>query len=149
VSELITTNPPTFLGKSTASFTTTTELFTLNGECDPKSKGLEWSQTGILWTTIAGGCTNGKFSFSLSIPHQKVISVRAVTEVSHTSSAVATITFVQPPTSPTLQVVTAGTQVDNGEAGVQFTMSEVTDGTPMVSATTQLDTHVTGIVYGQ
>ena len=146
--EIIKTRIPSFAGLNSTSFVTSTPAFVVSGECDPISYGLEYRYSNTeTWTTIPTGCVNGAFTFDIVVPKQVFVYVRARTKKGWTDSAIADIRLLLPPTSPTFQVVTAGSAIDEGSAGVQFTMGVVT-GERMVAGARNMDVNVTGIVYG-
>lgn len=146
--ELIKTRVPSFAGLNSTSFVTSTTDFVISGECDPISVGLEYQYSNTTtWTTIPTGCVNGAFTFNIVVPKQVFVYVRARTKKGWTGSALADIRLLLPPTSPAFQVVTAGSAVDAGSPGVQYTMGVLT-GDRMAVGTRNIDVNVTGIVYG-
>ncbi len=148
--ELIKTSVPTFSGNQNASFSTGTVLYTLNGECDTISKGLEWSYDNSSWTSIAGGCAAGAFSIIVSVPTFVNVYVRALTKKGYTTPGIAHVQLILPPTTATFQFVTAGNASSfvGGLPGINFTMSGTTTGNPGTSGSHNLETHLTGLVYG-
>jgi hypothetical protein len=145
--DLIKTSIPQFSGGQSASFTTTTAAFTLYGDCDPISKGLEWSYDQKTWKPIDGGCNNGAFQLNIVVAKTKNVYVRATTKMGYTPAAVAFVRFVLPPTTAAFQVVSAGTAIESDEPGIQFTMSGTSTSTDMESPSARLDLHMTGLVY--
>jgi hypothetical protein len=146
--EIIKTRAPSFSGLNSASFVTSTSAFIISGECDPISYGLEYRfSISETWTSIPTGCVNGAFTFNIVVPKQVFVYVRARTKKGWTESAIADIRLLLAPTSPAFQVVTAGSAIDDGSTGVQFTMGVVT-GERMVAGAQNIDVNVTGIVYG-
>ena len=147
--ELIKTSVPTFSNSTERNFTTGTPQFTLDGECDPISFGLEYSYDQSNWTQISGGCKNSKFSIQVVVNTLKKVYVRAKTKMGYTASAIASIRLVLPPASAAYAVVTSGNAVTEGARGAQNSMGLSMTGVPMVGASKKLNTDVTGIVYGQ
>lgn len=147
--ELIKTDPPLFLGKAMRDFTTPTVLYDLEGECDPKSFGIEYSYDDVVWTTLPGGCKNSHFKIHVLVNSRKQVYARAKTKFGFTSSAIASIRFLLPPTSPAYSVVTSGNAINEGDLGVQSSMGISMTSAPMASASMKLDSDVTGIVYGK
>jgi hypothetical protein len=144
--ELIKTRPPTFMGASTATFTTGTPSYILNGECDPISYGLEFSYNNLTWTTYAPGCVASAFSIPVTSPGLRKVYVRARTKLGFTPPGVATIRLILPPTSPAFQVVSAGHGGVEEDGTSTFTMG-ILDGIPTSTVNEKLDSNITGIVY--
>lgn len=146
--EIVKTKVPTFSGLNSASFVTTTTSYVITGECDPASYGMEYKYSNEeTWTTIAAGCVNGAFTFNVVVPKQVFVYIRARTKKGWTEAAVADIRLLLAPTSPAFQVVTAGSAIDEGATGVQFTMGAVT-GDRIVAGSRNIDVNITGIAYG-
>ncbi|MDG0816173.1 hypothetical protein [Bdellovibrio svalbardensis] len=146
--DLIKTSPPTFSGLTTQNYTTPSVTFELNGECDTKSFGLEYSFDEQEWIKIPDGCLNGTFKIGLTIAKSKTVFARALTKKGRTSSSQATVRLVLPPTSPAFQTVTAGLSSDEGSKALQFTMSSSIQGKTLVNADFNLNSNVVGVVYG-
>ena len=146
--ELIKLSPPTFGGSSNQFFTTASAKYVLFGECDPRSYGIEYSFDQTNWTAIPSGCQDGQFDISLVISTQKIIYARAKTKKGYTDSAKATIRLALPPTSPSFQIVTAGSALNSDSLGIPFTMSNTMTGKPTASTHFQLQSQITGMVYG-
>ena len=146
--ELIKTATPTFMGSTTASFTTGTPAYNLTGECDPISYGIEYSYNGVTWTTHAPGCVGGAFNIPVITNGMRTIRVRSRTKLGFTPSAVATLRLILPPTSPAFQVVSAGHGASEGDGNTTYTIG-VVDGIPTSTVTENLDTNITGTVYAQ
>jgi len=145
--ELIKTRQPTFLGLPTGSFTTGTPAYNLDGECDPISYGIEWSYNRVVWNTHAPGCVAGTFSIPVIIPGLRTVYVRSRTKLGFTAPAIASIRFVLPPTAPVFQMVSSGNAATEGDGNVTFTMG-VHEGKSTSTVTENLDSNITGIVYG-
>jgi hypothetical protein len=146
--ELIKTRPPTFMGASTASFTTGTPAYNLIGECDPISYGIEYSYNRITWTNHVPGCVGSAFNIPVITNGLRRIYVRSKTKLGFTDSAIATLRLILPPTSPAFQVVSAGNGANEGDGNTTFTMG-IMDGIPTSTVTEKLDTNITGVVYAQ
>ncbi|MEK2645802.1 hypothetical protein [Bdellovibrio sp. BCCA] len=146
--ELIKTSVPTFDGSDNYSTTTPTTKFVLVGTCDTKSYGLEYSFDGSSWQRLADNCASGRFTVHLIVRGLLDIYVRAKTKMGHTAAAKARIRFVLPATSASFQVVSSANAIEDTSGKVQFTSSIAgTDG-HFSSPTMNLQTGITGIVYG-
>jgi hypothetical protein len=148
VTEIVVTNPPTFGGLLKRSFTTTSFDYTLVGECDPISRGLEYSFDESTWISIPASCPSGGFSLPLRITRLKHVYVRALTKTGTTADAVATIRYLLPPTSPMFTLVSSSRMDDEGSAGMQSSAG-ITVGPAMDNGIVKLFPRPLGIEYGQ
>ena len=152
VTDLIKVRTPTFTGLTSRNFTSASTTFTLAGECDPISRGLDWSRDGTTWTQFATDCASGTFSTNITLTSgQSHIRVRAKGKFSNSASASAHVRFLLPPTEPSVEFVqsSASDNSDNVGRGVQSSMNLVTDGIVITGPTKTVTTSVPGAVYGQ
>jgi len=148
--ELIKTNPPTINGASEINMTVPSVRYTIVGECDPISKGIEYSINDRPWKELATGCTTlGAFTLpNVYTPKNAKVMVRAKTKLGITSACTAYLRLVLPPTAPSFQLVTAGNAVDEAPDTLNFTMSSL-DGATSASTSFEVFVNTIGIIFGE
>ncbi len=147
IGELVVTRPPTFGGLLDHNYVTPVTTFSLAGECDPISYGLQYSYNNSSWTDIPGGCpANGHFTLNFLVTPRKDVWARAVTKNGTSSSAHANVRLLLPPTSPAFSVAQSAGAEEDGN-GNQSVMGINFDNKPMSSVFNKLYTDIVGIVY--
>jgi hypothetical protein len=150
ITEIIKTKQPTFGGLVSASFTTASATFSVSGECDKISKGIEYSLDQSTWTSVAPDCASGTFSFNVVLQSVLNLYVRAKTKNGFTPAAHAYVRLLLPPTSPSMEAVSAGMAGQEGIRSVSSTMSSSMTGVPMDDGSLKkMHTQLAGTVYGQ
>lgn len=153
VEELIKVTTPTLGGTIERHYTSPSQNFNLTGECDTTSRSLDYSLNGSTWTQFATDCSGETFTvptLTLTEGLTKVY-VRAWGKFSATSSAVANVRFVLPPSSPLL---TFGSSVksdssDRKGIGTQNIVGDFIPGAPAAAGNLKLHTMVPGIIYSE
>ncbi len=152
VQDLIKIKAPTFNGASSKAFTTPSQVFTLSGNCDPLSRGIEYAKDTGSFTLVQNDCVSGTFSIPLTLTEGKTqISVRAKGKFSYSDSAVASIRFVLPPTAPYATMVqsSASDNSDLNGRGTQNTIGLNMTGESSSSSANRMEFNLPGVVYGQ
>ncbi len=153
VREIIVTRMPTIMGEAVSNLSTSTNLFTVQGTCDPNSNGLQYSlNQGGEWIDIPGGCpANGQYGFDIFVTFLEEVWVRAGTRFAFTDFARANVRLVIPPTGPLLNLVTSSASPRGSatEPRLVMTMPSTFSGAPPHPADNfKVHLHTTGIVYG-
>lgn len=149
IEELISTGAPTFGGSSQRSYTAPSRTFTLSGECDPISLGIEASIDSGSWRRVANDCLSGTFSFSVSLSSTRSVRVRAKTRFGSTAHATAEIAYIVPPSSPTLTFVSGGRVNQENSRGMQASLSSSHSGVPTQNGLVTLHLLPPGMTYGE
>lgn len=149
IEELIKTRAPTFDGQAAKTYIVPGTFNTITGECDPISKGLEYSFDASNWTTFVSGCASGSFSVAVISAPRRLLYVRAKTKTGYTSTAVATVRIAVPPTSPVVAAVLSSRTDEDGERGGTnaFTYSFTGDASQNGAHTANFN--IIGTAYGQ
>lgn len=147
--ELSKVTAPTIGGLASSSLSTTSQFYILNGECDATGRQLQWSEDAAAWVEVDGGCAGGTFSQRITVQESKIVYIRSLTKKGYTSPASVYIRLVLPPTSPSFQFVSSGSRARVGQHPLPFTASGTFNGVSDSSDTMNLDSHITGIVYGK
>jgi len=151
VSDLVKIGAPNFAGANTKNFTSATQSILISGNCDKLSTELDYSEDGGAWTKFASNCTAGTFSVTVPLPAGMThVSFRAKGHIDYSSSAIANVQFLLPPSSPTLEFVqsSASDQSDAVGPGAQTSMSLNMDGVIWSGAANNVITTMPGVVYG-
>jgi hypothetical protein len=152
VQDLVKIKTPTFSGSIDKSFTTPSQIFTLNGECDKLSHAIEYAIGSGGYKQIAPDCLNGTFSIPLVLIGGKTtILVRAKGKFSYSGSATAQIRFLLPPTAPyeTMVQSSASDNSDLNGRGTQNVMELNLTGESSTSSANRMDFNLPGVVYAQ
>lgn len=149
IEELIKTRAPTFQGQAAKTYIVPGTFNTISGECDPISKGLEYSFNNSAWTTFVSGCVSGDFSVNVISTPRRLLYVRAKTKTGYTSTAVATVRLALPPTSDMVAaVVSSRTDEEEATTGTNaITYSFSSDASQSASHIGNFN--VIGTTYGQ
>jgi hypothetical protein len=150
IEELIKTRAPTFDGLAAKTYIVPSSFNTISGECDPISKGLEYSFDNSTWVTFNSGCTTGTFSVAVISTPRRLLYVRAKTKTGYTSSAIATVRLAIAPSSNSVAaVISSRTDEDDGTAGVTNAIHYNFTGDSSQSAAHIADFNIIGAAYGQ
>lgn len=149
ISELITTRSPTFDGQPYKFLILPSVNNTVTGECDPISKGLEYSSNTTTWTVLAGGCVGGSFSVSVHSAPRGHTYVRAKTKTGYTPYAHVAINVAIPPSSPEVSAVISSRTDELGGAGGTNTLGYVFTNDSSASAAHDAHFGIIGSTYAQ
>jgi hypothetical protein len=149
VTELIPVFPPSFDFKASKSFIISSPDTTISGECDPLSRGLQYSYDQSNWVDFSDSCADGTFSISVHVNPYKDVYVRAKTKSGHTSAAHAFVHHVLPPTSSAATFVLSSRSDQTETRGTQNAIGYTFTGIPSSNGSMKLDLHVTGVVYDE
>ncbi len=152
VTELIPTERPAIGGQYNVTLTSSSSTFNIAGTCDTKSYGTEYtSNGGATWIDL-GPCTTGTFTFNVVIVSTARVEIRSRTKFAFTSSTIANVRVVIPPTANLLSLVTASHSDVSSLTSptLSFTMSPYMTGKrePPALSTFNMDHLTTGIAYG-
>jgi hypothetical protein len=152
VSDLVVIGQPLISGVADVNLTASSQMYLLNGTCDPNTYVLQYSYNGTNWIEHAAGCVNGTFSILVKIPIARDVHVRARGKFSFTASAVAHIHFIAPKTSEFLgDTVTASRseiEVSDDPGTIsQYVVSHNFTGETYTNATRAVHLLLPGVIY--
>lgn len=149
VEELVKTRQPTFGGQTDRNYTTPATSFSLDGECDTTSYGLQYSFDNANWIDYPNGCASGTFTISFTLINRKDVYARSKTKTSYTAASHAFIRHLLPPTSPAFAFSPSNRSDEDGTGSpaTQNVLGTVHTGTQMSNGTNKVFTHIPGIVY--
>lgn len=150
IEELFKTRAPTFDGQASKIYIVPGINSTVSGECDPISKGIEYSFNASTWVVLPGGCVAGAFSVTnVQATPRGHVYVRAKTKTGYTSSGHAQVNLAIPPSSPEMSTVISSRTDDDGATGGTNTLGYVFTNDSSASAAHDAHFGVIGTTYGQ
>lgn len=147
--ELVSIRPPTFGGATDKNFTTSSFTFTLTGECDGGSLGLEYSYDQTNWQELDPGCVDNGFSILLNPVSTLDVYVRAKTKIGYTTNSHAWVRVLHPPTNPQVAFVAAGNATEEFQHGTQYGLELNSTSETLSNGIMTIKNSLVDIIYDQ